>query len=341
MEKVRFSELISPQDWLIVIAAFILFLMFWMSWFFDNNDLIKKEPVKIHIRQGMNFSQITDSLYKYRLIKSKTSFMAVGKILGAERKIKSGYHLLNYGKSNYDYLNELVTGKSLINIRVTIPEGLTLNEIANLFENVFDFTKDDFLKVATDENLLKEFEVDHKSFEGYLMPDTYEFNELDNPKLVLITLAREFKKFYDSKIKSGEEKIGLTKNQIVTLASIIEAETNHYEEMPTIAGVYLNRLKRGMKLQADPTVAYAIGTRPNKITYQDLKINSPYNTYLYFDLPPGPINCPGREALLAAVNPEKHNYLYFVASGDGKSHSFAKTYSEHQRNVLKYRKSRR
>ncbi len=338
MQKVKLSEILSIEDWLIVLSAFIFILMFGLNWFFNTNDLVRNESIRIHIKKGMNFLQVADTLKKYKIINSKTAFVAVGRILGAERKIKSGYHLLKYGLSNYDYLNALVTGKYLINIRVTIPEGLTLKEIALLFEKTFDFTADDFLKVATDRTLLKKFEVDHNSFEGYLMPDTYEFSELDNSELVLVTLATEFKKFYDEKIKPIEKQTGLTKNQIITLASIIEGETNYIDEMPRIAGVYLNRLKRGMKLQADPTVAYSRGDRPNRITYKDLQNESPYNTYRVYGLPPGPINCPGRDALLAAVNPEKHNFLYFVASGDGKSHIFARTYSEHQKNVMNFRR---
>lgn len=339
MNNIRFKDTIQEEDWLIILAAFILFLMFGMNWFFNNNDLVQKEPVRIHIREGMSFKEVVDSLSKYRLINSKTAFSFVGRFLGAEKKIKSGYHLLHYGKSNYDYINDLVTGKNLVNIMVTIPEGLSLKEIAELFGKVFEFSKEDFLRVASDTILLKEYEVDHITFEGYLMPDTYEFSELNNPVIVLRKLANEFKVFYDKNIKPYQSKVGLSKNQIITLASIIEAETNHIEEMPKIAGVYLNRLKRGMKLQADPTVIYALGERTKRVLYRDLKIKSPYNTYLNYDLPPGPINCPGRDALRAAVNPEKHNYLYFVSSGDGKTHIFARTYSEHQRNVLKYRNS--
>jgi UPF0755 protein len=338
MQSVRISEILSTEDWLIVLATFIFILMFGLNWFFDNNDLVSNEPVRVHIKKGMSFSQIADTLKKYKIINSKTAFIVTGKLLGAERKIKSGYHLLKYGLSNYDYLNALVLGKYLVNVRVTIPEGLSLREIASLLQQTLDFSAEDFLQLSENQELLNEFEIDHNSFEGYLMPDTYEFSELDNPKLVLTTLASEFKKFYDENIKLYEEKVGLNKNQIITLASIIEGETNFVDEMPRIAGVYLNRLKKGMKLQADPTVVYARGDRPNRILYQDLKINSPYNTYRFYGLPPGPINCPGRNALLAAVNPENHNFLYFVASGDGKSHVFAKTYTEHQINVSRYRK---
>ncbi|MCX8057717.1 MAG: endolytic transglycosylase MltG [Ignavibacteria bacterium] len=341
MEKNKVIEVIEVEDWLIIIATFILFLMFGLNWFFNNNDLIQKEPITIHIKKGMSFHEIADTLHKHRIINSKTAFLAVGKILGAERKIKSGYHRLNYGLSNYDYLNVLVTGKNLSNIYVTIPEGLTLKEISELFEKVFDFKKDDFLRVASDSTLLRKYEVDHINFEGYLMPDTYEFAEFDKPEIVLERLASEFKKFYDEKIKPFEKKVGMNKKQIITLASIVEAETNNFDEMPIIAGVYLNRLKKGMKLQADPTVVYALGERVNRVTYNHLKINSPYNTYLYYDLPPGPINCPGRNALLAVINYEKHNYLYFVASGDGETHKFARNYSEHQKNVIEYRNSKK
>lgn len=338
MQKVKLIKVLTTEDWLIVLATFILVLMFGLNWFFNNNDLVQNEPIKIYIKKGMNFSQIADTLKKYKIINSKMAFIATGKFLGAETKIKSGYHLLKYGLSNYDYLNLLVTGKNLVNVRVTIPEGLTLKEIARIFEQTFDFSSDDFLKIASNQELLKRYEVEHTSFEGYLMPDTYEFAELDNPEIVLTRLADEFKKFYDEKIKPKERDVGLSKNQIVTLASIIEGETNFVDEMPRIAGVYLNRLKRNMKLQADPTVAYASGDKPNRITYNHLKNNSPYNTYIVYGLPPGPINCPGKDALIAAVNPEKHNFLYFVASGDGKSHIFARTYSEHLKNVSRFRR---
>ncbi len=338
MEKNKIFTAISTEDWLLVLTVFISFLVFGLNWFFNNNDLIRKEPVKIHIKSGMNFTQVADTLAKYRLINSRKAFILVGKVLGAERRIQSGHYLLNYGKSNYDYVNDLVRGKNRIVIRVTIPEGLTLEEIATLLSGVFDFTKEDFLRIARDKDLLNHYEVDHNSFEGYLMPDTYEFLETGNPEKVLRVLADEFKRFYDQNIKHYESKLNLTKNQIITLASIIEGETNYIEEMPRIAGVYLNRLRKGMKLQADPTVVYVIGDRQKRLTYNDLQTNSPYNTYLNHHLPPGPINCPGKDALLAAVNPENHKYLYFVASGDGKSHVFAETFSEHKKNVARYRR---
>lgn len=341
MEKVKFKDILSTEDWLIVLASFILILMFGLNWLFNNNDLVTSDPIRINIKRGMSFNEVTELLKEKRLINSKIAFKTVGKLLGAEKKIKSGCHLLPYGKSNFDYLNALVTGQYLVNIRVTIPEGLTLKEIAEILEKDFDFSAEDFLKVATDPDLLKKYEIEHNSFEGYLMPDTYEFAELDNPVLVLSVLADEFKKFYDKNIKPREKNVGFTKHKVVTLASIIEGETNYKDEMPRIAGVYINRLKRGMKLQADPTVAYAKGTRPNRIFYNDLKINSSYNTYIYYNLPPGPINSPGRDALFSAVNPEQHDYLYFVASGDGETHVFAKNYSDHQKNVARFRKLRK
>lgn len=333
------NNLVQSEDYIIILSTFILFLMFGMSWFFNNNSKQSNENVKLLIKKGMNFSEVVDSLYKYKLINSKLSFFAVGKLLGSEKKIKSGFYSLQYGLSNYDYINILVTGKNRITIRLTIFEGMNLKQLAQRCSIFFNFSEDDFLKSAQDKNLLMKYEIDHSTIEGYILPDTYEFWGTETSQEIIEILLTPFKKFYNQEIKPFEKKLGLSKNQIVTLASIIEGETNHIPEMRRISGVYINRLKRRIKLQADPTIAYITGKFGKRITYRDLKVDSPYNTYLYFDLPPGPINFPSKEALRAAVNPENHSYLYFVASGDGNTHVFSKTYSEHQKRVAEYRKS--
>ena len=329
----------QTEDILVIIAAFILFLMLGLSWFFNGNTVHKDATVVVKIHRGMTFKEIIDSLHFKKIIDSKFSFFMAGKILGVEKKLKAGYYNFQYGKTNYDYLKMMVTGSNRVIVKLTVYEGETLKETAKRLENLFYFSADDFLKVAYDKDLLKKYEVDHDSFEGYLMADTYEFYELEDPAVVLETMATLFKDFYDNNIKPKEKELDLTKNQIITLASIIEGETNLQSEMPTIAGVYINRLKIGMKLQADPTVAYLLEDGPRRLLYKDLMIKSPYNTYLNYGLPPGPINFPSRAAILAAVNPEKHNYLFFVMKSEGEGHIFSRTYSEHLRQVEKYRQS--
>lgn len=339
MVAAKDKTLIQTEDVLIIIAAFILFLMLGLSWFFDSNSKVKKNPDIVKISQGMTFREIIDTLHSRKIIDSRFSFFLAGKILGVERKLKAGYYKFDYGLSNYDYLKMLVNGSNRVIVRVTLYEGLNLKEAAKLFSNSFYFSEEEFLRIAKDKNLLEKFEVDHTSFEGYLMPDTYDFYELEDPVVILKTMATLFKEFYDANIKHREKELGMTKNQIVTLASIIEGETNLASEMPRIAGVYYNRLRLGMKLQADPTVAYLIDDGPRRLYYKDLRIQSPYNTYLNYGLPPGPINFPSRPALLAAANPEKHDYLFFVLEPDNEGHAFSKTYSQHLKEVAKYRQS--
>lgn len=153
-------------------------------------------------------------------------------------------------------------------------------------------------------------------------------------------MVKGFKDFYVDSLKTRQEALKLTLNEVLTLASIVEGEAMLDEERAVIAGVYLNRLKKRMRLEADPTVQYAIPDGPRRLTYSDLRFNSPYNTYVHYGLPPGPINSPGRKSILAALYPQFHSFLYFVANGSG-GHIFSRTYSEHQKAVQSYRKMRR
>ncbi len=173
--------------------------------------------------------------------------------------------------------------------------------------------------------------------EGYLFPDSYYVYERSSPSEIIGIFYNGFKKFMTDSLQARADLMRFSVHDILTLASIVEGETNKIDEMPKIASVYLNRLDRGMKLEADPTIQYLQPNGWKRLLYKDLKINSPYNTYLYTGLPPGPINNPGREAILAVLYPAKTNYLFFVATGEG-GHNFSRTFSEHLRNVAKYRR---
>ena len=164
----------------------------------------------------------------------------------------------------------------------------------------------------------------------------YEIYERSSPEEAITLFYNSFKEFYNDSLKARTKELGFTVNEVITLASIIKGETNKVDEMPRISGVYHNRLRIGMKLQADPTIQYVIPGGWKRLTFKDLELDSPYNTYKYFGLPPGPINSPGKAAILAALYPEKNNYLYFVADGTG-GHRFGKTLAEHNNNVKKYR----
>jgi UPF0755 protein len=173
--------------------------------------------------------------------------------------------------------------------------------------------------------------------EGYLFPDSYFVYERSSPSEIIGIFYNGFKKFMTDSLRARADSMGFSIHEVLTLASIVEGETNKTEEMPQIASVYLNRLKKGMKLEADPTVQYLQPNGWKRLLYKDLKIKSPYNTYLNTGLPPGPINNPGRDAIHAVLYPADTEYLFFVANGAG-GHNFSKTYSQHLRNVSKYRR---
>jgi UPF0755 protein len=173
--------------------------------------------------------------------------------------------------------------------------------------------------------------------EGYLMPNTYQFYWQTDEEEIIKIIVQEFWKVYNDTFIRRTESLGLTVNEVITMASIVEAETNIASERAVVAGVYYNRIKRKMLLQADPTIQYLLDDGPRRLKYKDLQIESPYNTYRNVGLPPGPVNNPGRDAIIAALYPANHSYLYFVASGGG-GHLFSSNYSKHQSAVQKYRK---
>jgi UPF0755 protein len=335
------SKYIAPDYWLIILSSFVLFLMFGLNLFFAEN--LKKNEIAalVKVPEKMTFKVLADSLEKKKLIDRKYAFLFCGFVLGVERKIKAGTYKVPYGLSNYALLQMFYKGSGKSTVKITFPEGITLKQIAKLLSDSLNFTQNEFLKSASDKDLLVEYEISNSSFEGYLMPDTYEFFTDSTPEEAIRKMASHFQKFYQEKIKPFESEMKFTKNEIVTLASIIEAETNVESERFTISGVYHNRLKRRMRLEADPTIAYVIPDSPRRLLYKDLKIVSPYNTYLNPGLPPGPINSPGQASLIAAVKPEKHNYIFFVSTGKNDGHKFSKSYSEHQRAVREYRKAMR
>lgn len=171
------------------------------------------------------------------------------------------------------------------------------------------------------------------------MPNTYNFYWQDDEREIIQRMITEFREFFVDSLQLRMKQLGYNLNDVITMASIVEGEAVYDDERPIIAGVYYNRIKRRMRLQADPTVLYAVSDVPRRLNRTDLKFESAYNTYLNYGLPPGPINNPGKQSIIAALYPAKHNFIYFVADNNGR-HRFAKNYQEHQKNVQLYRKAR-
>jgi len=253
-------------------------------------------------------------------------------VRATDATIQSGWYVISPDDDQWDVVQILFDGERRPTVRLTIPEGLTYKEIGGLVRRVVESDSAAFVAWCEDDDTIDEYAAGAPSIEGYLMPDTYDFFWRAPAEQIGERLAEEFRRRHADSIPSLEQ---------LTLASIIQAEAVVRSEMPRISGVYVNRLERGMRLAADPTVQYGLGAK-KRLLYRDLEKDTPYNTYMHPGLPPGPINNPGMSAVVAARHPEKHGYLFFVARGDGSGkHRFAKSGWEHQQNVQRYRSARR
>jgi UPF0755 protein len=253
------------------------------------------------------------------------------------RALKAGEYRFDQPMTMLEVIDKLARG-DVYEHRITFPEGLTIEEMSKLFEKDGFGKASDFLDASTRVERIHNLDPDAKDLEGYLFPETYSLPH-NAPAAVLIdAMVDRFKVIYGASLRDEATANGLTTRQVVTLASLVEKETGNPEERPIVAAVYLNRRKIGMAMQADPTVVYVLEKAhryDGNIRKDDLAIDSPYNTYKYPGLPPGPIASPGKASLEAVLAPADVSYLYFVSRNDG-SHVFATTLAEHDRNVKKF-----
>lgn len=333
----RNSNILTIRQWLFV---FIFFLIIIFSGYYLLNSPNKYnlvEPLRFEIKSGESFQSVTDRLSELGIVPNKTVFRIAAFIYGAEAKIKAARFKIENGLSYVDLLDLLINGPADYLRPIRVNDGQTIKWLAGKVRRDLRIDSTAFYQKAHDKDFIKSLALNVPSLEGYLFSKSYQIYERSEPEEVLTIFYNALKEFWTDSIQRRANSLKLTMHQVLTLASIIKGETNDVEEMPRISGVYHNRLKLGMKLQADPTIQYLMKNGWKRLTYNDLMIDSPFNTYKYFGLPPAPINNPGANAILAALYPEKHNYLFFVADGTGK-HKFAKNYSEHLRNVREYRK---
>ncbi len=322
------------------VFGFLLGLLFFI--FFSPNYYLSEDPVELNIKSGSTFSSVLDSLQNKGIIRNKTFVNIAAFLLGADKNIKAGKYIIPNGLSYIDLITLLTKGSPNRQKLITIPEGIWQHKLAELLRKELNLDSAKIMKLSYDRDFLFSMGITAKTAEGYLLPDTYFLFEETNEKEILRKLKSEMDKIFEAdSVIQALSKTRFNKHQILTLASIIEGESNIIDEFKIIAGVYHNRLKRGMLLQADPTIQYLKRNSKNynRVLYKDLEIKSPYNTYIYAGLPPSPINNPGRDAVLAAIFPEENNYLYLVADGTG-GHKFSETLSEHNKNVQEYRRWR-
>jgi len=298
------------------------------------------EPTVVVIAPGSNVDAIARELAARGVIKSPFAFALLARVTGVDRELKAGQYRIHRGASVPAILRQLARGMSGEDL-VTIPEGLTMRDIGRLLEDRLGVPADSFFAACADTALLRELGVPGPNPEGYLFPSSYAFLPGTPAAAIVRRLAGETRRVLAEELAGGSPVAHeLTPHEILTLASIVEAEAARPEERERIAAVYLNRLRKGMRLQADPTVAYALGGYRERLYYRDLGVESPYNTYRNAGLPPGPIGNPGRASIHAVLTPlPGSRELFFVSRGDG-THVFSESGEAHEAARLAIRAAR-
>jgi UPF0755 protein len=289
------------------------------------------EPVRVHVPVGASFGEITDSLAKYDIIRAPALFEVYARVRGASRGVKPGTYDFRRGTSWERVLDDLNAGR-VLNVRLVIPEAWDLRGIAPRIAQVTGVNADTILRLLFDTAVARRFQVPGPTLEGYLYPATYTFPMNTPIDTVIDRLVATYERVWTEERRARAREIGMNEREVVTLASIVEKEARRREEMPTISAVYHNRLRIGYRLDADPTVQYALGVHQQRLLYTHIEsvAEHPYNTYRKYGLPPGPIASPSALGIDAALNPADAKYLYFVARPDG-SHIFTRSLDEHNR----------
>jgi len=288
-------------------------------------------PVIFDISEQESFSEISRHLEKQGLVRFSWAIKLLAQLKGQDTSIQAGEYELSASMAPMQILDKLASGKMVLR-KITLKEGASVWEIGALLEQAGILPRIEFEKALADQALMKESDVTGNSFEGYLFPETYQFPRGTKPKKIIASMREQLEKTWQQEWTNRLEILKMTKHQVLTLASIIEKETGATDEQPIIASVFHNRLSKGMKLQADPTVIYGITDFSGNLTKDDLLTYSPYNTYVIDGLPPTPIASPGASAIKAALYPASTEYLYFVADGQGR-HVFSASLNEHNNAV--------
>ena len=295
--------------------------------------------VRLTVNKGVAFSTITRELHRQGLVRYPRIISLYAKLRRHDRQVHAGTYQFNPGETPRDIIKKLTSG-DVLKIAVTIPEGYTLRQIAKTLAESAGIDSMAFYRAASDPIRRTEWAVQTTSLEGYLFPDTYWIPWGSRDDAVVDMMLSRLAAVFDSSLKRRAKTMNLTRHEALTLASIVEAEARLPRERGLIAAVYHNRLRRRMRLEADPTVAYAMGEYKGRLLFKDLEINSPYNTYLHYGLPPGPICNPGQASIEAALYPDSTSRaLYFVARRDG-SHIFSLSLKDHLAAVKEARRSK-
>lgn len=338
--KSRFHRLIIGVLVLLLVISVII-LVFLVKAIFSSNVLVGGgEIAYINVHTGSDFDDLKQLLYNKGLIKNRWTFEWLATQQGLSKSVKPGRYKLRKGMSNFELVRILAGGRQEP-VRVVINSVRTKEQLAHKISSQIEADSVELLKLLNNSEFLGCFGVKPETAFLLIIPNTYELWWNTSARTFITRMASESEKFWNSERKQKATQIGLTRAEVVTLASIIEQETNQNDEKPRIAGVYINRLKKGWPLQADPTLKFAHGDWSiRRITGYHMLIDSPYNTYKYSGLPPGPICLPSISSIDAVLNYERHNYLFFCARDDLSGyHVFSNTYEQHMQNAARYQRA--
>jgi len=323
------------------LALAVLGILLPVGWFaMRGTSLPRGTEVEVSIPAGSSVRAIATRLDSAELIDHPRLFALYVRLLGADADLKAGRYRFMAGMGYGEFIERLRSG-AVVTFPLTIPEGLTLREVAPRIAEFTDDSVDAVREVLSDSVWVAGMHLPGPTLEGYLFPDTYRFSEDVGVREIVETMVSAYRAFWGPEERALADSLDLTEREIVTLASIVEEEARVESERPVIAGVYLNRMRRGMLLQADPTVQYALGEPRARLLYRDIDsvADDPYNTYTQPGLPPGPIASPGAASLEATLRPAEHTFLFFVARPDG-SHEFTRTVREHNNAKNRIRRER-
>lgn len=323
----------------IIVAGIIAFVVYNKA-FVPNTKFSEKE-VYVYIPTNASYDEVKEILSPYLADIEKFDFMATNRKYN--QNIKAGRFLLKKGMTNFDIVRAL---RQNLPVKVAFNNQESIGNLAGRLASQTEPDSLDFVKAFTDPDFLKENEFTEETVLALFIPDTYEFYWNTSATKIADKMAKSYRRFWNNDRKMKATEKNLTPLEVSTLASIVHKETVKVSERPRVAGVYLNRLESGMPLQADPTIIYALKKRSGdynqiikRVLYEDLKIDSPYNTYINAGLPPAPITMPDISAIDAVLNAEKHDYYYFCASPSKPGyHAFASNYTQHQINAKEYSK---
>lgn len=315
----------------ILVIGYVLYVLF------SSNTSAFGDKATLYIPTGSSYEQVIQKLSEQHILKDLASFESMASRFGYTKQVKPGKYEIRQGMGNFTLVNMLKGGKQ-VPVKLVINKLRTKKDIIRKICSQLEADSNDVEALLRDSNFLAKYQIDSNQLQCMILPDTYQFFWNTDAKKALEKIGRNYLKFWTSERKAKASKQGMTQAEIITLASIVEEETNIQEDKLKIASTYMNRLRIGMPLQADPTLKFAV----NDFTLRRLltvhtQVNSPYNTYVNRGLPPGPICTPSMKTIDAVLDAPKTTYLYFCAREDFKGYSnFASTYEEHQQNAKRY-----